>query len=348
MKRGLVLLDPKETSLEDLSGRVNKFQEYLNQQGVTVALIYGDVYHSSDITYLSNICIYWNEGILAVPVKGEPALLSKLSSRVHTWMKKTSTLMDLRSGQNFADLVEKYVIDAEPGTLGLVEMEWWPADIVEQIKDKLPEWKINNIKNVVKQERQIPSDRELTLLKKSSEISARAVNLGMNRSLTNHERAGLAEKEARMSGVEDVFVFSHESTKHADTVEVISEYRGYWSVAARVVSKVQIGWEYQLGQAYKTAEQLLRAGIDIEKLRKAVTEVLKDEDIKWKIDLIHHTDLETHGDYRLTGEEVNPVENGSVVGMRLQINFGDGSTAVMADTFLIKKDSAECLTNVFL
>lgn len=82
MKRGLVVLDHDELPEEEWRRRIDRTRAVLREQGVDLALVYGDVFRSDDIAYLTNLCIYWNEGMLAVPADGEPALLTKLSPRV--------------------------------------------------------------------------------------------------------------------------------------------------------------------------------------------------------------------------------------------------------------------------
>ncbi|MBU8909175.1 hypothetical protein, partial [Desertibacillus haloalkaliphilus] len=125
--------------------------------------------------------------------------------------------------------------EAPPGVAGLAEIEWWPEYLVSELENELKEWKVRDIGPEIRQNRKKPSANELKLLQESAKISATAVEAGMDHTLSNSERAGKAELVARMSGVEDIFVFCHTSTEEADTVEVISEYRGYWTIAARVI-----------------------------------------------------------------------------------------------------------------
>jgi hypothetical protein len=345
MKRGLVVLDPQEIPAEELAGRVTKLQCKLQQQGIAAALIYGDVYRSGDITYLTNNCIYWNEGLIMVPANGEPALLTKLSSRVHTWMRAISNLKDLQSGPDIAGMVSKFMEDMTPGTVGLVELDWWPAGLVDNLRAKLVGWELQDLGQIVQLERELPSTTELKLLQESAKISADAVAAGLDRALSNPERAGKAEMIARMAGVEDVLVLCHPAGAEADTSEVLAEFRGYWTIAARIViKKGSPDWVPMIRKAYKAAEQRLKAGVDISQLREAVAEQLTINTLPWRIDLIHHTDLETRGDYRLPGEETNLVQSGSVVGLRLEVTFIDGTQAVIADTFAISDNTATCLT----
>lgn len=338
-------MDPQEIPPVELDARVAELKNSMRQKGVAVSLVYGDVYHSGDITYLCNLSIYWNEALLAVSQTASPALLTKLSSRVHPWMRSISNLKDLRSGPNLADLAVAYLADTPPGVVGLVEMDWWPAQVVNELREKLPGWELVDLGPVVQHQRRRPSESELALLKQGSEITAAAVQTGMSTALTNKERAGKAELSARMAGVEDVFVYCHPATAQADTVEVVSEYRGYWTLAARVVSSDAPAWMPALQQAYKAAAQQLRSGVDALKVRAAVKTALQGSNLKWQADLIHHPDLETGGDYRLPGEDQRPLQAGAVAALRLAFKFDDGSFGVCADTYQVTDGGAQRLTS---
>jgi hypothetical protein len=344
MKRGLVLLDPGEVRPDEFTARVSRLQRRLAADGVAAALIYGDVYRSGDISYLTNLCIYWNEGTVFVPASGEPALLSKLSSRVHPWMKSISTLKDTRAGNNIADLLVKTLGDGRPGVFGLVEMEWWPAPLVDEIRAKLSGWEVRDLGPIVRRERQRPSAAELALLRESAAVSARAVRSGSENALSNPQRAGRAELTARLAGVEDVYVFCDQCSSGADTLEVFSEYRGYWTTAARVVAKGSLTWARAFGRAYQAAESTLASGVSVDQLRGAVDRAMAGESLRWRVDLIDHTDLETRGDYRRLADAQAPVSAGAVAGLRLELTLEEGGRALAADTFQITERGAERLT----
>ena len=346
MKRGLVVLDPNEIPADEPEKRIAKLQESLQKQGIAAALIYGDVYHSGDITYLCNLCIYWNEGIMVIPAQGEPLCVTKLSGRVHTWMKAISTLKDLRSAPNMPTKIKEYLSEVTPGTVGIVEMDWWPAPVLDSLKENLPGWQLQDLGQVVKTERKRPSGTEMKLLRKGASISAAAVAAGLDPALTNGERAGRAEKLSRMAGVEDVYAYCRPVTDDADAVQVFTEYRGYWTVAARTVLKGNPEWAAKMLAAYETGKKLLKDGANVTQLRDAISAALPDSSIKWAVDIIHHTDLETNGDFRLDAEAGQSIQAGAVAGMRLVFNFDGGAQAVIADTFLITNDGAECLTAI--
>ena len=104
-----------------------------------------------------------------------------------------------------------------------------------------------------------------------------------------------------------------------------SSYEGVWEVSV-------------------TGTGLRKVSLETVQLRAAIGAALPEKGINWAAEIIHHTDLETNGDFRLGGDVDGNIQAGAVVGMRLEFNFDDGTQAVTADTFLITKNGAERLT----
>jgi hypothetical protein len=226
----------------------------------------------------------------------------------------------------------------------MVEMEWWPGVLVDEIQEKLDGWDVRDLGPVVRREREHPSGTELSLLRESAAVSARALKSGSDKALTQAQRRGRAELTARLSGVEDVYVFCDPATSEADTLEVFSEYRGYWTAAARVIAKGSPPWAPALARAYAAAERTLSPGVNRNRLSAAVEQALAGESIRWRLDLIDHTGLETRGDYRSLVELEGLIDEGAVAGLRLELTLRDGSRAVAADTYRIAQGGAERLT----
>jgi hypothetical protein len=340
-----VVLDPAEIPPGELEQRTGALQAELRARGLAAALVYADVYHSGDLGYLSNICLYWNEALLAVPAEGKPALLTKLSARVANWWRATSNLEDFRSGRVLAKLAEGFLAERGPGGLGLVELDWWPDKLAADVTAAAGGREISDLGSVVRRRRQSPSPSELALLRAASSLTARSVAAALDGGLSNHERSGKAELTARLGGAEDVNVYCHPSTAAADTVEVIAEYRGYWTSAARVLAQDPGGWAGQLAGAYRTAASALAGGVTAGQVRGAAHAALAPLGPDWRLDVIDHTDLETEGGYRYPQDTARPLADGSVVTLRLELGLADGSHALLADTFLVGPGAASCLTS---
>lgn len=345
MKRGLVVLDEEETPTSALEGRVGALQAALRDKGAAAALIYGDVFHSGDITYLSNICIYWNEAVLAVPAEGAPALLTKLSKRVQTWMRASSNLEDLRSGPNLAKLCAEWMDGVgSPGPIGFVERSWWPGPLSRSVAEELSGHELVDLGPVVRAAREQPEPGELALLRAGADLSARSVADTLGGNASNDDRAGRAELISRRGGVEDVAVYSHPAGPDGDVVEVVGEYRGYWSAAARVVARRQPDWGGAMTAAYRAAAAALRDGVSEHDAHLAAAGELSALGLPFSLGLLHHVDLEAGGGYRMTGQRAARFPAGAVAALRLGIELPDGSSAVASDTYLIGTTGAERLT----
>jgi Xaa-Pro aminopeptidase len=338
------VLDPAEIPPGELERRTDVVQAELRAQGLAAALVYADVYHSGDLGYLSNICLYWNEAMLAVPAEGKPALLTKLSPRVANWWRATSNLEDFRSGRVLAKLAEGFLAEQGPGGVGLVELDWWPDTLAADVTAAAGGRAVTDLGSVVRRSRQSLSPSEAVLLRRASALTAQAVGAALDARLTNHERAGRAELAARLGGAEDVNVYCHRSGDDADTVEVVSEFRGYWTGAARVLASSGATWAGALAAAHQAASSAVRAGATRDDVTAAARPALAPTGLEWQADLIHHTDLETDGGYRTSGDQAEPLPDGSVVTLRLELELPGGSRAVLADTLVLEGDTGRCLT----
>lgn len=348
MKRGLVVLDPAEIPAAEWAGRVARLQERLQREGLQAALLYGDVYRSGDLSYLTNACIYWNEGLLVVPARGEPAFLAKLSARVHPWLRSTSTLTDLRSGGNLAQLVADYLAGHPAGAVGLVELDWWPAALVTELAQRAPGWLWRDLGPAVRRARWQPSAAEVALLRRGASISAAAIKTALQPGLPAAECVGRAERAARGAGVEDLFAWSAQGPDGALSLDVVSEYRGYWTRAARLLlpGGVAPAWSGKLAAAHRAAAACLAAGVAPEQLQSAAAAHLAGLPVAgpWQVECLHHTDLETGGGYRYPAERDLPLPDGAVVSLSVSLRFDQGQRVVVADTYLVGGTGAECLT----
>lgn len=347
MKRGLVVLDPAELPVRELEQRVADVQRALTERGIAAALIYGDVYHSGDITYLSNICIYWNEGLLVVPAAGAATFVSKISARTHKWMRATSNLTQLRSGPGLAQLVAETLAELPDGPVGLVEEMWWPGQVLRELRGTLTSRQMLDLGPLVRRSRQSPSPVERALIERGAAVTVDSLAAASVPGLTLKERAGVAEKTARLGGVEDVTVTCSPAASDAATVDVVAEFRGYWTSGSRLLSDKETDWSAAFRDAYAAASAALVSGSDRGQVAGAATQALADVTGQWRLDLMQHTDIETNGGYRTAEQASAPVSAGDVVGLRLELDLPGGTQAVLADTYVVDDDRSRCLTAAF-
>lgn len=345
MKRGLVLLDPGEITAEEWRGRVAAVQRELAGSGIDVALIYGDVSRSDDIAYLTNLCVYWNEGILAVPAQGDPVFLTKLSPRVHPWMRLISTVAEIRSGRSFTELVGKFLGPGDGGTVGLIEADLWPGALAAEIRQALAGWEVRPLAGLVRTLRQVPSPAELTLLRRAAASLVETAAAAAAPGLSDAERIATAERDLRGDGFLDVLADTARTEDGVTSVCITGQYRYLWLHASRLVDAPAAAWPGPLRQAIGAAVAATVPGATAADLDAAARPSLGQlpsgatADVRW----VHHADMATNGEYADYPADL-PIPAGSVVVVGIDVRFADGTHARVAETVLAADGGPACLT----
>jgi creatinase/prolidase-like protein len=357
MKRGLVVLDHSEIAAEEWTRRVRELRARICAEGVDIAFVYGDVHRSDDIGYLTNLCIYWNEGVLAVPADGEPVFLTKLSPRVHRWMRKTSMVSELRSGRAFGSLAQELLRDEAPGVLGLVDARRWPMAVVDELTAALPAWELRLLGDLVRDQRVVPSAAELALLRDGGRIVGRAADRAGVPGLATAARVALVESELRGAGFADVRITSATADDGLVSIEITGQYRHGWLRAARIVEGAGgVGGVGGAGEGDATWASVLRAGlaaaIDAASAGasaaaiSAAAEPILDQMPRGAtcfVDWINQADLSTNGEYERHARHT-PLPAGTVGTVAVETLFAAGGRAVVADTVLVGAADTRRLT----
>jgi len=345
MKRGLVLLDSAEIPAEEWYGRVAAVQRELQADGTDVGLIYGDVSRSDDIAYLTNLCVYWNEGILAVPAYGHPVFLTKLSLRVHSWMQLISTVTEIRSGRSFAELVAKFLGPGDGGTVGLIEAELWPGPVAAEIRQALAGWDVRELSGLVRARRQVPSPAEVALLRHAAGLLVETATVAAAPGLTDRERIAAAERGLRGAGFLDVLADTARTADGVTSVRITGQYRYLWLQASRLADTATAAWPDLLRQAIAVAVTAAVPGATAADLHEAARSALDRlpagaiSDVRW----VHQADMATNGEYADYPSGL-PIPAGSVVVVGIDVRFADGTHAAVAETVLAAADGPVCLT----
>ncbi|GAA3773154.1 hypothetical protein GCM10022240_26370 [Microbacterium kribbense] len=344
MKRGLVVFDHDETSEDEWLQRAQGAQARIVDEGVDLALVYNDVSRGDDIGYLTNLVIYWNEGVLAIPAEGDLTLLTKISPRVFPWMTRNSTLTDLRSGRTIGALVAAYVDGRDPGTIGLIDAELWPTAIVDEIAVAAPDWKIASLGAIVRDQRKIPSTTEVALLTRGAEVLRHALETAAASGLNARERVAALEKVARGGGFADILLRIAEDGEHV-TMEASGQYRQGWLQIGRTFGHATLAVALQQAQA--AALTLLRSDAvwaDVERVAldalDAHGEVNSDAvvSVRW----ISQADFATGGE--LQPPPTRGPADGEVAALVIEVVDEVGVRSVLTDTVLVTATGADPLT----
>jgi Xaa-Pro aminopeptidase len=340
MKRGLVVLDRREVG-DEWAQRVRTLQKGLVDAGVDVALVYGDVFRSDDIGYLTNLCIYWNEGILAVPKEGRPTFLTKLSPRVHTWMRATSTVEDLRSGPSFGKLIEAYLHERRAAVLGLVDAGLWPGLLSSDVASVAVGWEIRDLGPLVRARRAIPSPAELDVLRLGGALVAAALENGTAVSGSPTEQLAAIERSARCDGCTDAEVDVALAPGGTRALRITVQYSNGWLHAERLVDDDSAGWVNRVKAAHGAVLAAVAPGVDVAALYAAAAVHLTSlpQGAIWRLTAVDQADLSTFGEMN----SPPAFAAGGVVAVGIELEFGATRVGV-ADTAVVGPDGTTVLT----
>jgi hypothetical protein len=324
MKRGLVEAVGEQRDVYE--ARLGRLRVHLREAGAQVALVYGDVYRSDDIAHLTNLCIYWNEGVVAVPLDGPPVFLAKLSKRVHPWMQRTSILEDLRASQQLPKLIGAYLDELDPGAVAFVDRDWWPAELVDGIVGEAPSRHFLDLPDAVRSARLVPDELDRTDLERAGGLVATAMAAAANASGRAEERLAVLELAARSEGARDVLATCR-ATDGGVQIECAVQFANVWAYGARHT----VGGE-SLRPVLDAAAEGLRAGATVADVEVATSGAAT-------VSIVSHCDLATGGDLRLTTDSAAGLVDGQAVS--LSIRVGD---ALLADTYLIDGERVTAIT----
>ncbi|SEP37983.1 aminopeptidase P family N-terminal domain-containing protein [Amycolatopsis saalfeldensis] len=344
MKRGLHVLDPAETPDQEWGDRVAALQKAMAARGVDVALVYADVSRSDDLAYLTNLCLYWNEGVLAIPAEGTVTFLTKLSLRVQNWMKASSKVTEFSGGKNFADLVAKYLLGKKNGTLGLVDAALWPADVAGEIVAAVPGWRVERLGGLVREQRLVPSAAETELLRAAGRILDDAAAKATVAGSTAGSRVETVERALRGGGFLDLYPSSLSTSDGVTSFGVTGQYRMNWVHSSRVLGDAA-GWPGALRDALNAAISAAKAGARIGSLTEAAAPALAKlpdgtrAEVRW----VNQADLSTGGEFRAQ-DPAAVLADGEAGAVSVEVAFADGGNAAVAETVRVTEGEPEHLT----
>jgi Xaa-Pro aminopeptidase len=342
MKRGLVTFDAGLDAAEPFTRRLNALQAKMVEEGVDVALIYGNVSRSSGMDYLTNFCLYWNEGVLVVPRDAAPVLIMKLSKRVQPWIKRTSVIDDIRSGPRLAHNIASYVLQRwllADVSIGIVDEAWWPSLLLDELKSEMPSALYRGMPDTVRNLRLIPDAEEAALLRQAGRLLREALDAALQCGGDAMQVTEVAVRQARLRGFLDLDLRSRQISDGSEYVDAVGQYRYVWLRHCRPRG----------GKLARLANTLLdatlgkiKAGVSERDLARLVRESIAGTH-RYTFSCINQPDIETWGEMRDESASERPLAVGEAVALVLTLFHGN-EVIHAAETVLVGPDSVERLT----
>jgi hypothetical protein len=339
MKRGLVVREHADAADAVFGRRLDALRRAARAVDAPLVLVYADVSRSNGIDFLTNFCLYWNEAVLAVPVEGPPALVTKLSKRVQPWIRKTSVLEDVRSGPrlagNLAAFVEERCGPRAP-RIALADLDAWPNALLADLEAALPRAELVDLPNAVKNLRLVPDVEEAALLHTAATRLDAALAAAWSSGGGVAERSEIAVRDARLAGFLDVDVDAGSLGDGTEYIDVIGQYGYVWVRLCRAGRGAAARW---LGDALAGVVGEIRAGVSENDLAASVRRRIGGP-YRHAFSCLSHAEIESRGDFRRPEDLDRPFQDGEIVCPVLTV-YEAGGTARVADTVIVGLDGAE-------
>lgn len=343
MKRGLSTLDVNRTPLAIYKGRQERLRQSIRDNGLDAALVYGDVSTGNDIAFLTHSTLYWAHAILVVPVHGPIVLVMTLSPRTQDWFDATSVLDEMISGPNMAGIVQTLCTERGYGRVGLVDQDYFPADMLDTIAAE-GKVQLQDLGPIVRELRTVPDDAALADLAQVARVGASAFDSATQ--VADFLDADLVRAEAefamRAAGAWDTTAVVTPAAGGGLVVQLRCQIRDAWYGAERLVA----GAADVTSAARSLYEQMIGA------LRPGISEGQLQDFVQSKAnalaawpDAVLDVVLETAPDIEqrrvLGGEPDSGFVEGSVLHAALWAWNEDGSPVMaFGDTFRITASGA--------
>jgi Xaa-Pro dipeptidase len=211
LKNGRNTWDRVNMPEAEFQSRVNKIRKAMKEEKLDLLLLYGNGYDDyGNYSYLSNYVVRLARGALvALPVKGEPALIFEGASRGIPSVRKTTWIQEIRAGADASRECVKFLDEKKwdrfrVGCIGVkAQMPW---DQLQFLRDSLKGSKLLDVDPLLAEMRMIKSEREIDQVRRAARILSRGLAVLAETpfpELNEKTIEGTLFREARIEGAED-------------------------------------------------------------------------------------------------------------------------------------------------
>jgi Xaa-Pro aminopeptidase len=206
MRRGLMAWDAEEIPADALRVRIRRLQAAMAANGQDAIILYTNFIRSSAVSYLTAFSPYWADGILLVPMEGEPVFATTLSKRVGSWIQTVKPVGDLVNSPTPGMVLGKELAEGKIKRLAILELDAFPSGLYDDLKSMLPGVEIVDGSDSFAIARSSSDPVERRLLEHADRMAQDALAQVNGRESTVGEAIAAVEKHARLQGAEEAYV----------------------------------------------------------------------------------------------------------------------------------------------
>jgi Xaa-Pro aminopeptidase len=376
-------------SNEEMRKRHQRAKEIMEKNGMACLIVAGSQVNygsgSHYIRYLTHYGIYYGEGYLVFPLKGEPVLFCRSKNQEYNASQISAVATRVSSYPTFAKDVADYVKDLklQDEKIGIVGVELMPAYVFLDLCQHLARAKFVFVSNLFLDARLINHQEELDFFRKAGETADeayRAIQETARPGVWEYEVSAAVEKAYLSKGASfpsfmllssgpspsfPACAGSHRRLEEGDTIlnELTPCYGGYWIQWGRpfVIGKPTqaMGDLFKITlEVYHLAEQELRPGKTFGQVVKKLHAFIEGHGCTWLAGAIQFIGLDpTEQAFFVSGEgfsvkpvprpiDEKPLSPGMVVVIQPNVVAKDLSRGMLLiDTCIITDGAPEILSH---
>ncbi len=134
MRRGLISWSRAELPECVLDARVAAAQRAMTREHLDGLVVYTTPARAAAVSWLAGFVPYWNQGLLVIPRKGRPILVSALSNRVADWLQLNAHVAAVHNSPNIGAQAASFVATSAPrARIGVVDLPALPSAIIAEL-----------------------------------------------------------------------------------------------------------------------------------------------------------------------------------------------------------------------
>ena len=134
MRRGLISWSRAELPEAVLDGRVAAAQSAMARDGLDALVVHTIPARTSGVSYFTGFVPYWNEGLLAIPREGRPALVSALSNRVRDWIERNAHVERVLNNPRIGAEAGRFIAERTPrARIAVADLPRLPVTVTEAL-----------------------------------------------------------------------------------------------------------------------------------------------------------------------------------------------------------------------
>lgn len=205
MRRGLMGWSEADLPLAALKQRLSRLQAALRTERLGGVVVYTNIARPAAASFLTGFTPYWSEGLLFVPMSGEPIFATALSKRVSEWIRSVMPVGSIENTLQPAAAIRRKLTEAGVDRIGVLELDLLPASQAAVLAGSDNAVALVDATALFRAVRFHVDEAEMNLVRRADDLARDCLG-GIDHGSDARRIAADIESRARLAGAEEVFV----------------------------------------------------------------------------------------------------------------------------------------------